>query len=206
MYRPPPRDKLVLEVTAFGQICRRQFIPSAADERLPPIHADDNASWRCRVYSYYVNRFALSAALTTLALAVAVALRTAAGATTAPRPIASPVVSAPTLALPCTPAVLTSPRSTPAEPLTIAGAAATMRFPEMPRTIRGVAATKPLARNTITKNGTSDPMLVAEFGSPSWASGMPPLNWSDVMFRKRRTENGAQETQARGDSSEVATG
>ena len=39
-----------------------------------------------------------------------------------------------------------------------------------------------------------------------YIDGMPPLNWSDVMFRKRRTENGAQETQARGDISEVATG
>jgi energy-coupling factor transporter ATP-binding protein EcfA2 len=61
------------------------------------------------------NRFALSAILTTCALAVAAALRTAAGACTAPRPIASPVVSAPIRALPCTPEVFTSPRSTPAQ-------------------------------------------------------------------------------------------
>ena len=72
------------------------------------------------------NRFALSAIRTTFALAVAAALRTAAGACTAPRPIASPVVSAPIRALPCTPEVFTSPRSTPADPLTIAGAAATI--------------------------------------------------------------------------------
>ena len=39
------------------------------------------------------------------------------------------------------------------------------------------------------------------------AGGEPPhLNWSTVMFRKRRTENGEQTTQARGDSSEVAAG
>ena len=36
--------------------------------------------------------------------------------------------------------------------------------------------------------------------------GMPALNWSDVMFRKRRTENGEQTAQARGDSSEVTAG
>ncbi len=34
----------------------------------------------------------------------------------------------------------------------------------------------------------------------------PHLNWSTVMFRKRRTENGEQATQARGNSSEVAAG
>ena len=133
------------------------------------IHAAARASWRAIVLSHPPNRFALSAILTTCALVVAAAPRTAAGACTAPRPIASPVVSAPILALPCTPEVFTSPRKTPADPLTIAGAAATIRFPDMPRTIRGVAATKPLARNTMTKNGTSEPMLVAEFGSPSWA-------------------------------------
>jgi hypothetical protein len=55
----------------------------------------------------------------------------------------------------------------PVDPATTAGAAATIKLPEIPRTIRGVAATKPLARNTITKNGTSDPMLVAELGSPN---------------------------------------
>lgn len=36
--------------------------------------------------------------------------------------------------------------------------------------------------------------------------GMPPLNWSTVMFEKRRTENGEQAAQARGNSSEVAAG
>ena len=34
----------------------------------------------------------------------------------------------------------------------------------------------------------------------------PHLNWSTVMFRKRRTENGEQATQARGNSPEVAAG
>ncbi|MEP0587390.1 MAG: hypothetical protein ABJI43_09145 [Roseobacter sp.] len=34
----------------------------------------------------------------------------------------------------------------------------------------------------------------------------PHLNWSTVMFRKRRTENGEQTTQARGNSSEAAAG
>ena len=119
---------------------------------------------------YPVSRFALSAIRTTWALAVTATFRTAAGACTAPRPIASPAVSAPIRDLPLTPAVLKSPRINPVDPATTAGAAATIRFPEIPRTIRGVAATKPLARNTMTKNGTSDPMLVAEFGSPSWAS------------------------------------
>ena len=51
-------------------------------------------------------------------------------------------------------------------PAATAGAATTMKFPESPRTIRGVAATKPLARKTMTKKGTSDPILVAEAGSP----------------------------------------
>ncbi len=46
------------------------------------------------------NRFALSAILTTCALAVVAAVRATAGACTAPRPIASPVVSAPIRALP----------------------------------------------------------------------------------------------------------
>ena len=35
---------------------------------------------------------------------------------------------------------------------------------------------------------------------------MPLLNWSTVMYRKRRTENGEQAAQARGNSSEVAAG
>lgn len=64
------------------------------------IYPDEKVAWRSRVRSYRPNRFALSAILTTCALAVAAALRTAAGACTAPRPIASPVVSAPILALP----------------------------------------------------------------------------------------------------------
>ena len=34
----------------------------------------------------------------------------------------------------------------------------------------------------------------------------PHLNWSTVMFRKRRTENGEQTAQARGNSSEVTAG
>ena len=34
----------------------------------------------------------------------------------------------------------------------------------------------------------------------------PHLNWSTVMFRKRRIENGQQTAQARRDSSEVTTG
>ena len=62
------------------------------------------------------NRFARSAILTISALAFALALRTTAGACTAPRSIASPVVSAPIRALPKTPDVLISPRSTPADP------------------------------------------------------------------------------------------
>ena len=93
-----------------------------------------------------------------------------AGVCIAPRPIASPVVKAPILALPWTADVFTTPRSTPADPLAMAGAATTIKFPEIPRTTRGVAATNPLARNTITKNGTSAPMLLAASGSPSWAS------------------------------------
>ena len=142
----------VRRMSAFGILCRQ-----------------NNAVVNAHAQAQRPNRLARSAILTICALAVTAALRTPAGACTAPRPIASPVVSAPIRALPCTPAVFTSPRSTPAEPLTIAGAAATIRFPDMPRTIRGVAATNPFARNTITKNGTSEPMLVAEFGSPSWA-------------------------------------
>ncbi len=35
---------------------------------------------------------------------------------------------------------------------------------------------------------------------------MPHLNWSTVMIKKRRTENGKQAAQARGNSSEVAAG
>jgi len=38
------------------------------------------------------------------------------------------------------------------------------------------------------------------------ANEVPPLNWSTVMFRKRRTENGEQTTQARGNSSKVTAG
>ncbi|SDI40683.1 hypothetical protein [Lutimaribacter saemankumensis] len=34
----------------------------------------------------------------------------------------------------------------------------------------------------------------------------PQLNWSTTMFRKRRTENGKQATQARRDCLEVTTG
>lgn len=37
-------------------------------------------------------------------------------------------------------------------------------------------------------------------------SKVPRLNWSTVMFRKRRTENGKQATQARGNSSEATVG
>ena len=90
-----------------------------------------------------------------VALAVAAALRTAAGAWTVPRPIASPVVSAPIRALPFTPSVLKIPRRIPVDPATTAGAAATIRFPEIPRTIRGVAATKPFARDAHAARGTS---------------------------------------------------
>ena len=64
------------------------------------IHPDDKASWRSRVRPYRPNRFALSAILTTCALAVAAAFRTTTGACTAPRPMASPVVSAPIRARP----------------------------------------------------------------------------------------------------------
>ena len=39
-------------------------------------------------------------------------------------------------------------------------------------------------------------ILAARPNARALIIGMPPLNWSDVMFRKRRTENGAQETQA----------
>ena len=34
----------------------------------------------------------------------------------------------------------------------------------------------------------------------------PHLNWSTVMFRRRRTRNGEQAAQARGNSSEAAAG
>lgn len=114
--------------------------------------------------------FARSAIRVTLALAIVAAVCIAAGLCTTPRPITSPVLNAPIRDLPLTPAVLKSPRMIPVDPAKTAGAAATIRFPEIPRTIRGVAATNPLARKTMTKNGTSDPMLVAELGSPSWAS------------------------------------
>lgn len=50
----------------------------------------------------------------------------------------------------------------------------------------------------------SDPLelalIEAELGEP------PHLDWSTVKFRKRRTENGEQATQARGNSSEAAAG
>lgn len=44
------------------------------------------------------------------------------------------------------------------------------------------------------------------FGDRLDLSEPPQLNWSTAMFRKRRTENGKQATQARRDCLEVTTG
>ena len=43
------------------------------------------------------------------------------------------------------------------------------------------------------------------FNDVTWAEP-PPLNWSTVMFRKRRTTNGKQATEARRDCLEVTIG
>lgn len=67
----------------------------------PPVRRlSSTSSWCSYLLIQRPNRFALSAILTTCALAVAATLRTTAGACTAPRPIASPVVNAPIRARP----------------------------------------------------------------------------------------------------------
>ena len=51
---------------------------------------------------------------------------------------------------------------------------------------------------------TARPPLVVDLHPPPRSAAEPPhLNWSTAMFRKRRTENGEQATEAGRDSIEV---
>ena len=58
-------------------------------------------------------------------------------------------------------------------------------------------------REERTGAGVAMMLLAVLYGG---AAGMPLLNWSDVMFRERRTENGEQTAQALRDCHEVTTG
>ena len=65
------------------------------------------------------------------------------------------------------------------------------------------------AQNLPFADNTFDAVVAAQvfcFLDNVEGAEMPLLNWSTVMYRKRRTENGEQAAQARGNSSEVAAG
>ena len=55
----------------------------------------------------------------------------------------------------------------------------------------------------LVEGQTTYALALAAWGA---LAGVPHLNWSTVMFRKRRTENGEQAAQAGGNRSEVAAG
>lgn len=94
---------IMLRVACANVRCPPGLLVPSRSHRISPfrqIRFDDDALSQGRFGPQRPSRFALSAILTTCALAVTAALRTTEGVCTAPRPIASPVVSAPILALP----------------------------------------------------------------------------------------------------------